>query len=139
MKEANRVNPKMAAYCKVVWELEDKFHGLELKHVLRKYNEAVDTLAKAASNRTQVVNGMFASDLQEPSVRYMEDDHPSPPDLEEVMALGEASEPNLEDPDWMILILEWMVEGKLSSDSTEARRIARQAKSFSPIDGDLYR
>jgi hypothetical protein len=82
---------------------------------------------------------MFASDLQEPSVRYMEDDHPSPPDLEEVMALGEASEPNLEDPDWMILILEWMVEGKLSSDSTEARRIARQAKSFSPIDGDLYR
>jgi hypothetical protein len=29
--------------------------------------------------------------------------------------------------------------GKLSSNSIEARRIARQAKSFSLIDGDLYR
>jgi hypothetical protein len=35
----------------------------------------------------------------------------SPPDVPEVMALGEASESNLEDPDWRIPILEWMVEG----------------------------
>jgi ribonuclease HI len=81
MKEANCVNPKMVAYYKAVRELEDKFHGLELKHVLRKYNEVADTLTKAASNRTLVPNGMFASDLQELCVRYGEDDHPSPPDL----------------------------------------------------------
>jgi ribonuclease HI len=81
MKEANYINLKMATYCKAVRELEDKFHGLELKHILRKYNEAADTLAKAASNRTLVPNGVFASDLREPSVRYREDDHPSPPEL----------------------------------------------------------
>jgi hypothetical protein len=81
---------------------------------------------------------VFASDLWEPSVRYGEDDHPSPPDLWEIMALGKASEPNLLDPDWRIPILEWMVEGKLPTDSTEARRIARRVKSFRLIDGDLY-
>jgi hypothetical protein len=36
MKEAICVNPKMSAYYKAIRELEDKFHGLELKHVLRK-------------------------------------------------------------------------------------------------------
>jgi ribonuclease HI len=50
MKEENCVDPKMTEYRKAVRELEDKFHGLELKSVLRKYNVATDTLAKAASN-----------------------------------------------------------------------------------------
>jgi hypothetical protein len=98
MKEANCINPKMAAYCKAVRELEDKFHGLEHKPVLQKYNEAVDTLAKVASNRTPVPNGVFTSNLRVPSVHCEEDDYPSPPALQEVMALGEALEPNLEDP-----------------------------------------
>ena len=62
MKDANCVNPKMAAYCRAVRELEDKFQGLELNHVLRRYNEEADTLAKAASNRMPVPNGVFASD-----------------------------------------------------------------------------
>jgi hypothetical protein len=53
------------------------------------------------------------------------------------MALGEASEPNLEDPDWRIPIQEWMVDGKLPTDNTEARRIARWARSFRLIGGDL--
>jgi ribonuclease HI len=133
MKEANCVNPKMAACCKAVRQLEDKFHGLELKH------EVADTLTKVASNRTPVPNGVSASDLREPSVRYGEDDYPSPPDLQGVMVVREVSEPNLEDHDWRIPILEWMVQGKLPTDTTEARRIARLAKSFGLIDGDLYR
>jgi hypothetical protein len=57
------------------------------------------------------------------------------------MALGEASESNLEDLDWRIPILEWMVEGKLPTNSTEAdasRDGMRRAKSFRLIDGDLY-
>jgi ribonuclease HI len=34
-KEKNYVDPKMAAYCQVVRELEGKFHRLELHHMLR--------------------------------------------------------------------------------------------------------
>jgi hypothetical protein len=73
--------------------------------VLRRYNEAADTLTKAASNRKSVPNGVFTSDLREPSVRYDEDDHPSGLEPRKVMALGEASEPNLADLDWRIPIL----------------------------------
>jgi hypothetical protein len=34
MKDKNYVDPKMAAYCQAVRDLEGKFHGLELHHVL---------------------------------------------------------------------------------------------------------
>jgi ribonuclease HI len=54
MKDKNCVDPKMAAYCQAVRDLEGKFHGLELHHVLRDYNKAADVLAKAASSRSPV-------------------------------------------------------------------------------------
>jgi hypothetical protein len=56
----------------------------------------------------------------------------------ELVGARNSIEPNFEDPDWRIPILEWMVEGKLPTDSTEARRITRRAKFFRLIDGDLY-
>jgi hypothetical protein len=40
--------------------------------------------------------------------------------------------PHLEDPDWRFPILEWLVEGKLPSDQTEARRIAPLSQSVCP-------
>jgi hypothetical protein len=55
------------------------------------------------------------------------------------MAIDEPPEVNLEDPDWRFPILEWLVEGKLASDQTEAWRIAHRAKAFVIIDGELYK
>jgi hypothetical protein len=43
----------------------------------------------------------------------------------EVMAIDQPPEVNLEEPDWRFPILEWIVEGKLPYDQTEARRITR--------------
>ena len=37
MKEADCHNPKMAAYCREVRKLEEKFHGLELNHIPRQH------------------------------------------------------------------------------------------------------
>ena len=48
--------------------IEDKFHGLELVHVARRYNEAADELAKIASTRGTVPPDAFSRDLHEPSV-----------------------------------------------------------------------
>jgi hypothetical protein len=39
MKDKNCMDPKMAAYCQAMRDLEDKFHGLELHHVMRDYNK----------------------------------------------------------------------------------------------------
>jgi ribonuclease HI len=50
MKDSSCHDPKIEAYCKEVRCLEDKFHDLELNHVVRRYNEATDKLTKIASN-----------------------------------------------------------------------------------------
>jgi ribonuclease HI len=138
MKDKNCIDPKMAAYCQAVRDLEGKFHGLELHHVLRGYNKAVDVLAKAASSRSPVPHGVFASDQHQPSVREEGEKPPEEPGLE-VMATDESPEVNLEDPGWRFPIHEFLVEGKLPSDQTEARRIARRAKAFVIIDDELYK
>jgi ribonuclease HI len=50
MKDKNCVEPKMVAYCQAVRDLEGKFHGLELHHMLHDYNKATAVHAKAASS-----------------------------------------------------------------------------------------
>jgi hypothetical protein len=66
----------MEAYCDEVRRLEDKFYGLELNHIARRYNETTDELAKIASGRTTVPSDVFSRDLHQPSVKI--DDTPEP-------------------------------------------------------------
>jgi ribonuclease HI len=73
MKSSSCRDPKMEAYCEEVRRLEDKFHGLELNHVARRYNEATDELAKIASSRAIVPPDVFARDLYQPSVNTRAD------------------------------------------------------------------
>ena len=49
MKESSYHNAKMAAYCREVRKLEDKFDDPELNHIPRRLKEAPDVLAKAVS------------------------------------------------------------------------------------------
>jgi ribonuclease HI len=137
MKDKNCVDPKMAAYCQAVCDLEGKFHGLELYHVLCDYNKAADVLAKTTSSHSLVPHGVFASDQHAPLVRAEEEKLPEEAEPM-VMAVDHPPELNLEDLDWRFPILEWLVEGKLPSDQTEVRCIACRAKAFVLIDGELY-
>jgi hypothetical protein len=54
MKNSHCRDQKMEAYYDEVRRLEDKFYGLELNHVARRYNETADELAKIASGWTTV-------------------------------------------------------------------------------------
>jgi hypothetical protein len=54
MKNASCHDDKMEAYCRAVRALEDKFYGIELNLVPRRYNEEADELAKIASGRITV-------------------------------------------------------------------------------------
>jgi ribonuclease HI len=76
MKNSHYRDQKMEAYCDEVRRLEDKFHGLELNHVARRYNETADELAKIASGRTTVPPNVFSRDIYQPSVKL--DDAPEP-------------------------------------------------------------
>jgi hypothetical protein len=68
MKNASCHDEKMEAYCNAMHALEDKFYGVELNHVPRKYNEEVDELAKIASGWITVPPNVFACNVTNPSV-----------------------------------------------------------------------
>jgi hypothetical protein len=76
MKNSHCRDPKMEAYCDEVRRVEDKFYGLELNHIARRYNETADELAKIASGRTTVPPDVFSRDQHQPSVKT--DDTPEP-------------------------------------------------------------
>jgi ribonuclease HI len=78
MKEKNCIDPKMATYCRAVHELEDKFHGLELHHMLQDYNKAADIHEKTTSSCKLVPNGVFASNQHTPFVTSMKNNHENP-------------------------------------------------------------
>jgi hypothetical protein len=56
---------------------------------------------------------------------------------DEAEAMNTEPAPHVED--WRAKYLAWMDRGELPSDWSEARRIARMAKSFTLIDGELYK
>jgi ribonuclease HI len=95
MKESGCLNPKMAAYCLAVRLLEEKFDGLELIHILRRFNVAADQLAKMGLQCQPVPHGIFVNDLYKPSVRFEEEGQPrvGPSDR------GAGARPATPDPD----------------------------------------
>jgi hypothetical protein len=142
----------MEAYCDEVRRLEDKFYGLKLNHIARRYNETADELAKIASGRTTVPPDVFSQDLHQPFVKT--DDTPEPeapsaqsevpsarsevpsarpevpsaPEGEALRVEGEQSEvaPN---QNWQTPYLQYLHRGELPLDQAEAQRLARRAKS----------
>jgi ribonuclease HI len=79
MKNSHCRDPKMEAYCDGVRRLEDKFYGLELNHIARRYNETADELAKIASGRTTVPPDIFSRDMHQPSVKTEDTPKPEAP------------------------------------------------------------
>jgi hypothetical protein len=167
MKNVSCHDDKMEAYCKAVRALEDKFYGIEL-NVPRRYNEEVDELAKIASGRITIPPNVFAWDVAQPSVnlepspssREEPSGAPSSPTGVEpmdedpsneayVLSLLEGYsadkaeamdiEPAPNEGDWRDKYIAWMDQGELPSDRSEARRIARMAKSFALVDSELYK
>ncbi|XP_039772169.1 uncharacterized protein LOC120640408 [Panicum virgatum] len=151
----------MEAYCNAVRRLEDRFDGLELNHVPRKYNEDADELAKIASGWTTVPPNIFVRDITKPSVNFKDPEEPGPsaaelsdgnPSADEVEPMETETEASSEDEgeamqideaplsqDWRDQYLDWINRGVLPSDRAQVRRVARRAKSFVVIDRELYK
>jgi ribonuclease HI len=137
MKNSHCRDSKMEAYCDEVRCLEDKFFGLELNHIARRYNETADELAKIASGWTTVPPDVFSRDLHQPSVKT--NDTPEPEEASAMPEapsaqphLGRAEERNGVPPNrnWQTPYLQYLNRGELPLDRAEARRLARRAKSF---------
>jgi ribonuclease HI len=168
MKNASYHDEKMEAYCNVVCALEDKFYGIELNHIPCKYNEEADELTKIVSGRITVPLNIFSLDVAKPSVDLgpapsnQEGPSKAPSNLagaepmdedpsnevfvlsllkgygaDEAEAMETKPPPHAED--WRAKYLTSIDRGELPSDQSEARRIAWKAKSFTIIDGELYK
>jgi ribonuclease HI len=135
MKNSHNRDQKMEANCDEVWRLEDKFYGLELNHVARRYNETTDELAKIASGRTTVPPDVFSKDIYQPSVKM--DDAPEPEEASarpEVPLAAEGEALRIEGernrvtpvPNWQTSYQEYLLRGELPLDKAEAQH----AKSF---------
>ncbi|XP_014660346.1 elongin BC and Polycomb repressive complex 2-associated protein-like [Setaria italica] len=140
----------MAAYYNEVRKLEDKFNGLEINHVARRSNKAVDELEPgrvgdapptpdSGADPEEVGNAPPVPDSDadpgkvgdSPSGLDPEAD-PSNPEVMEIDA-NLAIEPN-PPPDWRAPYLNYLIRETLPTNKTEACRIARRAKSFVIID-----
>jgi ribonuclease HI len=144
MKNSHCRDPKMEAYCDEVRRLEDKFYGLELNHIARRYNETADELAKIASGRTTVPPDVFSQDLHQPSIKT--DDTPEAPSAQpeapsaqpEALSAPEGEALRVEEErsgvthnqNWQAPCLQYLHRGELPLDRAEAPRLARRAKSF---------
>jgi ribonuclease HI len=145
MKNSHYRDPKMEAYCDEVQRLEDKFYGLELNHITRRYNETTDELAKIASGQTTVPPDVFSRDLHQPSIKT--DDTPKPgeasaqpeaPLATEGEALRVEEERNGVTPNrnWQTPYLQYLHQGELPLDRAEALRLGRRAKSSVLLDDE---
>jgi ribonuclease HI/transposase InsO family protein len=136
-KNSHCRDPKMEAYCDEVRRLEDKFYGLELNHIARRYNETVNELAKIASGRTSVPPDVFSRDIHQPSVKIDDTPEPEETSAAEGEALRVKGERNGVAPNrnWQTPYLQYLHRGELPLDKAEARRLAWRAKSF-VLQGD---
>jgi hypothetical protein len=139
MNNSHCRDPKMEAYCDEVRRLEDKFYGLELNHIARRYNETVDELAKIASVRTTVPPDVFSRDIHQPSVKIDDTLEPKEASAQpEVSSAAEGEALRVEgerngvapNRNWQTPYLEYLLRGELPLNKAEARRLAWRAKSF---------
>jgi ribonuclease HI len=130
MKNSHYCDQKMEAYCDEVRRLEDKFHGLELNHVARWYNETADELAKIALGRTTVPPDVFSRDIYQPSVKL--DDAPEPDEASaqpevpsaakgEALRIEEERNGVVPNQNWQTPYLQYLLRGELPLDKAKAR------------------
>jgi hypothetical protein len=94
MKNSHCRDPKMEAYCDEVRRLEDKFYGLELNHIARRYNETADELAKIASGRTTVPPDVFSRGLHQPSIKIDDTSEPEVPSAQSEVPSAQPEAPS---------------------------------------------
>ena len=104
-----------------------------------------DYLAKLASSQEAPPPGVFVENISRPTIQHDDDDPETHPEssASEGDSAATTSGPDpavlTVEPDWCTPFTDYLQYEKLLEDQTEARRLARRAKSFVVKDGELYR
>ncbi|XP_045088992.1 uncharacterized protein [Aegilops tauschii subsp. strangulata] len=140
----------MASYHFLVQKLSGFFAGCEFLHVLSAENEAADALAKIASSWQSIPSGVSLEHLHKPSVKPSPDSESihvppdpaapqpgpgtAPPDPTAPQPGPGTAPPNPAAPQ-----PEFLENGVLPMDETEARQVQRRASAYSIINNELVK
>ncbi|XP_066392670.1 uncharacterized protein [Miscanthus floridulus] len=150
IKESSCKSPLMAAYCQEVHKPKDKFQGIELHHIPRKDNDATVFLAKFIARRDPSPSGVFINNLHELSTCILEGLIQTRPDAKPTLKGFNPSASMMTSPadiavlaldqtNWRASLLTYLLKEVLPPKRTEARWIARRAKTFIAIGDELYK
>jgi ribonuclease HI len=140
MKACDSIADNMTLYHDLYNIMEGSFEGCELRHIGRESNEEADKLANIASTKAPIPPGVFFERLEHRSI----DKRPS----SSAPATGKGNIPSTKDPPVEVLLIEptwtqpflaYILRNELPKDTNESRRIIRRAKSYTIINGELYK
>jgi hypothetical protein len=144
-----------------VRKLEKDFEVLDLQHIPRAENAVADDLSTKASTSAHVPDGVLESRLQQPAAWTANPSERgetstsklvgptalipwSPPRV--VGVTGDSMHPSAQDPEaqaspdtWITEIRTSLKDNILPNDMASTDRIARLAKRYMLVEGDLYR
>ena len=145
----------MIAYRDLYNTLEGEFDGCELKHIGRESNEEADALANIGSTCAPIPPGVFFETINERSIKINAKVNSSKPtahsgatptDLTEGSATAEESaapeklaQVLLIEPVWTGPYIAYLARQEQPTDPLIARQIMRRSKSFTIINGELYK
>jgi ribonuclease HI len=152
MKECDATCANMIAYRAMYDKLEGNFEGCEVTHIGRESNEEADNLANIGSKCLPIPLGVFFEEIFERSVKI------KPAIVDPLLATrsrtsqpGSASATEKEEPPkqtaivmlveaiWTKPYLTYLIRGELPEDAIHRRQIMRCSKSFTIIQGGLYK
>ena len=114
----------MILYLKRVWDLMKNFMLVQVRHIPRTENSRVDALEKlATASQEDLRKTTPAEYLAEPSI-----------DL-----CGMEVPPIESEPNWMDLIWDYIIDGRLHDDPKEASKIRARSSRFTNHKGSLYK
>jgi hypothetical protein len=124
-KEYMEREPELVKYLDTVRALERRFQGFTLKHIPRAENAEADELVKAAANNLPIPEGAFYQILHVPTTQ----------------AIAKAFKTVLvtESEDWRQLITDYLNNVHHSEDEASTVRMAAKARSYTLVDGILYK
>ena len=118
------MGPKTELYSKYVREMIRKFVEVKMEKISRNENMEADALAKFASQRDAQMLGAIPLEIQERASIFEV----------EIMQIEEEGVTT-----WMTPIWDYIKEGKLPEDKSEARKLKYKAARYVEYDGNLYR
>jgi ribonuclease HI len=152
MKECDTTCANMIAYRAMYDKLEGNFKGCEVTHIGRESNKEVDDLANIGSKCLPIPPGVFFEEIFELSVKI------KPVTIDRALAtrsganhLGNALAAEKENPSkktaavmlveavWMKSYLSYLISGEVPEDTIHHRQIVGCSKSFTIIQGELYK